>query len=164
MKVKRVVTPEGKRFKIALEDLEDKQGKVGWFEKSRYDDKKNTPVAFVAAQNEYGNPEINIPARPFMRPTILQRRKEWKNIADRGAKQIIKGQETIYGVLDLIGQQAIGDIKRTISRLWHPPLSPVTIALRLERKSDRKTIGNLDKPLIDTGVMYETIINIVEDV
>lgn len=164
MKVKRVVTPEGKRFKIALEDLEDKQGKVGWFEKSRYDDKKNTPVAFVAAQNEYGNPEKNIPARPFMRPTIFNQQKEWKRLADQSARKILKGEYTVSQALDRIGQQAVGDIKKTISQLWYPPLSPVTIALRLERKSDRKTIGNLDKPLIDTGVMYETIINIVEDV
>lgn len=164
MKVKRVVTPEGKRFKIALEDLEDKQGKVGWFEKSRYDDEKNTPVAFVAAQNEFGNPEINIPARPFMRPTILEKRKEWKNLADRGAKQIIKGNYTVANVLDLIGQQAVGDIKKTISQLWYPPLSPVTIALRLSRKADQSTIGNLDKPLIDTGIMFNTITNVVEDV
>lgn len=164
MKVKRVVTPEGKRFKIALKDLEDKQAKVGWFERSRYDNEENTPVAFVAAQNEFGNPAKNIPPRPFMRPTILQRRKEWKNLADRGAKQIIKGQETVHSVLDLIGQQAVGDIKRTISQLWYPPLSPVTIALRLWARADKSTLGNLDKPLIDTGVMYETIINVVEDI
>lgn len=164
MKVKRILSKEGEALKVALKNLENKQAKVGWFERSRYDDEENLPVAFVAEQNECGNPEKNIPARPFMAPTAHERKNEWREIARQGAKQVLKGRGTSADILELLGQQAVGDIKKTIMSIWSPALRPVTIANRLDRMSDKKTIGNIDKPLVDTGVMYNTIINIVEDV
>ncbi len=54
----------------ALDSIKNKVGKVGWFAGSRYDDNNKTPVAEVAAQNEYGNPAKHIPA--LVSITILQ--------------------------------------------------------------------------------------------
>lgn len=164
MTVKRVPSPDAYKLKQALKNLDGKEGKVGWFEKSRYDDAESTPVAYVAAQNEFGNPNKNIPARPFMRPTIASERNNWAKIGEQGAKNILKGNKTIGDVLELIGLKASGDIKKTITKITTPPLSPVTIARRLSRYKDQSTVGNLNKPLIDTGIMLNTLTNTVEDV
>ena len=163
METKRVKTAASHKLEVALKNLDGKVGKVGWFEKSKYDDEDSTPVAFVAAQNEYGNPNKNIPARPFMRPTIAEQQTTWSRITAQGAKQVLEGNQTIGDVLETLGLKAAGDIRKTISRITTPPLSPITIAARLARRSNKSTVGNLTKPLIDTGIMYQTLTNTVED-
>lgn len=157
-------TSAKRALEVALRELNNKKvGKVGWFEKSRYPDKDATPVAFVAAQNEYGNPNQNIPARPFMRPTIIAQQETWKKVAEQGARNILKGTQTSSDVLEMIGLKASGDIRKTISKITTPPLRERTIQARLARYKDKTTIGNLTKPLIDTGLMYGTLTNVVED-
>lgn len=163
MKVERDKSSFLSRLPELMKDLDGKVGKVGWFEKSKYDDKDATPVAMVAAQNEYGNPNKHIPARPFMRPTIIEKENEWKAIANKGAKEIIKGNQTVDDVLELIGLKAAGDIKRTITKIYEPPLSPRTIAARVSKRSNKTTMGLLTKPLIDTGYMINSLTNVVED-
>lgn len=163
MKVTRSKNSLIKKLPVILKDLEGKVGKVGWFEEQRYDDKENTPVAYVAAVQEYGYPPNNIPARPFMRPTVIAHHKEWKEIAEKGAKQAIIGKQTITSVMEAIGLKASGDIKKTISKVTEPPLSKRTIAARLARRSNKTTLGLLTKPLIDTGYMLNSLTNVVED-
>ena len=161
VQVKRVISPDGKSLEQALKHLEGKVGKVGWFENSKYED--GTPVALIAAQNEYGNPAKHIPARPFMRPTVSSKQKEWADIAARGSKAVLANKATAGQVMELIGRAAVADIQKTISLLQEPPLSPQTIAARLAKRKDKKHVGSLTKPLIDTGVMFATLISIIED-
>lgn len=162
MTIKRVKTKEAQRLQVALKNLDGKVGKVGWVHASMYIDGRES-VAEVAAQNEFGNPNKNIPARPFMRPTIQAEQNNWNKIIEHGSKQVLKGNQNIGDVLETVGLKAAGDIRKTISKITTPPLSPITIANRLSKRSDKNTIGNLTKPLIDTGVMYGTLTNSVED-
>ncbi len=111
MEIRRVVTPEGKNLKNALKQLEGVVGKVGWVHASRYIDSRES-VAEVAAQNEYGNPSKHIPARPFIRPTIIEKQTEWKKIALDGSKAVIEGRRNIGQVMDAIGLKAAADIKK----------------------------------------------------
>lgn len=161
MKIIRVKTGNADILAKALAELDKKVGKVGWFKDSIYPD--GTQVAEVAAQNEFGVPSRNIPARPFMRPTIKEKQPEWVRIMATESRKVLNGKTTATDALDLLGKRVVGQIKRTISRVWLPPLSPVTIANRKERRANKKLTGNLNKPLIDTGQMYTTIINVVED-
>lgn len=163
LKTKRVRSAEGHKLEIALKNLDGKVGKVGWFEKSKYDDPEKTPVAYVAAINEYGYPPHNIPARPFMRPTIIEKQNEWARVAKQGAMRVIKGEETIGDVMETLGLLASGQIKKKIASITEPELKPATIAARLHRRSDNSTVGLLTKPLIDTKVMYLSLTNTVED-
>lgn len=159
------VKREGKgleKLAVALKDLNKKVGKVGWFAGSKYPEPPNLPVAYVATIQEYGWASKNIPPRPFMRPTIAAKQGVWKSIAESESRKIIRGESTVTQALDLIGQKAAGNIRETIAALTNPPLSPITIQRRVDRKT-RKTIGSLDKPLIDTGLMYGTLTNTVED-
>lgn len=163
VKTRRVKTDAGKNLEIALNNLSGKVAKVGWFEKSKYPEPPNTPVAYVATIQEFGYPAKNIPPRPFMRPTVAQKSVEWKEIAKRGAEAVLKSNATAATVMEAIGLKAAGDIRKTISQIFSPPLKPATIAARLAKRADKKTVGRLDKPLIDTGLMFATLTNVVEN-
>jgi phage gpG-like protein len=162
-KVVRVKSDIGKNLTVALKNLEGKVAKVGWFEKSRYPESPNIPVAYVAAIHEYGYPSKNIPARPFMRPTIAAKQTEWRSTVERGARAVLEGNATIENVMETIGQEAAGDIRKTISQIFSPPLKPATVAARVARYKNQSKIGSLTKPLIDTGLLNESLTNIVTD-
>ena len=134
-------------------DLENKQVKAGFLESSVYPDGQS--VAYVAAINEYGCPEKNIPARPFMRPTIAEKKGEWVGIVNGLIKQ---GMQTgvMPDVLETVGLAMQGDIVQAIADIETPPLSSSTLASRRSR-------GNgSTKPLNDTGYMIASVQSIVD--
>lgn len=162
--VKRVLSASGKALQDALNELNDNRvAKVGWFERSKYDNKYATQVATVAAIQEFGAPERSIPPRPFIRPTIVKQQQAWASLIKRGASEVLKGNATADIVLKDIGLKAAGDIREAITQVFTPALKPETIKARLNRKSDKKTVGLLTKPLIDTGIMLSTLTNTVEN-
>lgn len=161
MTVKRVDGPGKKQLEIMLKNVGNKVGKVGWLDGSAYGDGET--VATVAAIQELGYPPKNIPPRPFMRITIANKQQDWKRLAESGAKAIAKGNSNMSAVMEGIGFKAAGDVRKTISLIQNPLLSPVTIAARRNRRSDKKTVGNLTKPLVDTGFMLNSLTNSVED-
>lgn len=163
VKIERIKTDAGKNLEVALKNLTGKVAKVGWFEKAKYPYPPHIHVAYVATIHEYGWPSKNIPPRPFMRPTIAQKSVEWKEVAKTGATAILKGNATVADIMEAIGVRAAGDIRKTISLIVSPPLKPATIAARLRKRANKKTLGALDKPLIDTGVLYGTLTNVTED-
>lgn len=133
----------------ALDDiansLSDKQLKVGFIDGATYPD--GTPVAMVAATNEYGNPANNQPPRPFFRNAISDHETEWSEDIARG---LGTGLELEH-VLSVVGEKIAGDIVQSISTLMDPPLSAATIA-------SRKSKGNEStKPLVDTKVMIRDV-------
>lgn len=136
-------------------------GKVGWFASAKYED--GTPVAYVAAIQEFGRPQNNIPPRSFMRTTIAEKQNEWNALARRGAKAMLKGQ-SLHDVLDLIGQAARGNIQKKIKQITSPALAESTIKNRLyrRRKTNARARTASQKPLIDTGYMLASIQNTVE--
>lgn len=126
-------------------NLSDKQLKVGFIDGATYPD--GTPVAMVAATNEYGNPSNNQPPRPFFRNAIAEHESEWLDAISRGLQKGVP----LDDVLAVVGERAVGDVVQSISTLMDPPLSPATIA-------SRKSKGNAStKPLVDTKVMIRDV-------
>lgn len=165
-----------------LKELEGTVVKVGWFESAKYEN--GTPVALAAAVNELGAPSRSIPARPFIRPTIISQLSTWISLAERGAKSVVEGNSSVKEVMGILGVKIQEDIKEAIANVYSPPLSKVTLLARKRRedgrKVTRKTIGRLarkvnendyteselstnTKPLIETKTMIRTLTNIVED-
>ncbi len=184
MQIKQVQGEAGKALEDALKNLQNKVCKVGWIDRAKYPvtkNDKNPPfIAEVVVSNEFGNPSKNVPARPFLRPTIEREENSWKKIGIQGAKKILKNQFRIEDVLDLIGSRAVSDIRKTIREVWSPALKPSTIYARMHKyahdsdlsESTRKkrqkelkrfTASGLYKPLIDTGLMFATIAYKVEN-
>ncbi len=139
--------------------------RIGWFPSARYDDDKSTPVASIAAQNEYGNPSKNIPARPFIRPAIANNQTKWNDIGRRGLKAVLAKKSTVLAVLQGIGQAGVDDIQHSISLVYSPALKQSTIDARLNRpgrvvpsgRFTKAQARSITKPLIDTGHMQATV-------
>ena len=111
-----------------LGELENVEARAGWFESARYDD--GTPVAKVAIWQEYGVPERSIPPRPFLRPTIAEKKEEWTKDAAQVVSQVLRGKMSAEQGMTLVAQKAAGDIRQTITKVFEPELSPVTVLLR----------------------------------
>ena len=168
-------------MKTSLKDLikrVEEFGKVkaqaGWFESARYDD--NTPVASVAMWQEYGTSRI--PPRPFVAPTVEEKREEWERTISEGAKAVAKGTHTAEQVMTVVAQQAAADIRVAISQVRAPELSQVTLLLRQWRQEGMEITGRTvyeairavqegtraegvsTQPLNDTGHMIATLTGI----
>ncbi|KAG1305014.1 hypothetical protein G6F62_015645 [Rhizopus arrhizus] len=70
----------GDALMARLKEIADKAGqggtlRVGFLENAKYPD--GTPVAMVAAINEFGRPDHNQPPRPFFRRMIEEKHKGW---------------------------------------------------------------------------------------
>ena len=117
--------------------------RVGFFSTARYDDDDGTPVATVAAVNEFGSRQANIPERPFFRQAIAK--------MEDGVPAIIRGRiDPQRMVIDdrlanQVGAYAAGQVRERITDLREPSNSPATI----EAKGS-------DNPLIDTGFMRQS--------
>ncbi len=146
------------RISARLKELDGVVAKAGWFESARYPN--GTPVAAVAIFQEFGTSKI--PPRPFMRPTSVREKRNWIGLMEQGARAVMKGNIDGLTVLDSIAAKAAAEIARSITLVHTPPLKPATIARRLAKHADKATVGLLDKPLIDTGRMYETVTHTVE--
>jgi hypothetical protein len=179
-RVTRTPGPGEQQLRLMLSGLaENKQVKVGYVDSSKYED--GTSVAYVAAIQEFGSPQMSIPPRPTIRPTVDRDEGKWRNTAIAGAKAIANGSQTITGVLDVMGLQAAGGIKKSISQLTSPPLSPTTLRLR-KLKRDGVQIGGRvvgeahayansegadlsgvsTKPLVFDGIMIGAVTSVVE--
>ena len=115
--------------------------RIGFLEGATYPN--GTPVAMVAAINEYGAPSRGQPPRPFFRRMIAAKRAEWpKAIAN-----LLKANNgDVHRTLSQTGEAIAGQLKQSIVDLTDPPLAPSTIARK-----------GFDKPLIDTGHMLQSV-------
>lgn len=161
MKVVRKEGPGANTLKHLLQSLDGKQGQVGWFESAKYED--GTPAAYVAAIHEYGYPEGNIPARPHMRPTIKRELKNLKNIVRAGVFDIILRGASIGKVMEGLTSYMAGQWRKTIATITTPPLADETVEARKRARANKKKLGNLDKPLVDTRYMIDTLNHEVVD-
>ena len=130
---------------------------VGWFEAAKYD--AETPVAAVAAQNEYGNEELNIPPRPFIRPTVANRSRVWKGFITRNAKKVISGDLSGDQMMEALGLAVAGDIRKTITQIHEPKLSERTLAARrkIRKVSKEEASAELEKPLVFEAFLLNSV-------
>lgn len=147
--VRRVPNPDAMRGMQELIALSKNKGKVGWFESAKYPD--GTPVAYVALIQEMGSPQNSIPPRPFFRSTMAEKSKQWTGLLKSGCKAILAGNETAHSVMEKVTGKAAGDVRRKISKIREPALSQRTLDARLSRGLTST------KPLVDTGIMLQTL-------
>lgn len=145
------------RLRKAMKDAETLSNKVGWLESSVYPD--GTPAAYVAAIQEYGDPDSNIPSRSFMRTSSDEHSQRWVQIMTKAVMRIPSGQGDIRQALDLVGLAAEGDIRRKITQIFEPPLAESTIKSRA-RRAGKKPEQVSTKPLNDTGYMLATLTSV----
>lgn len=125
--------------------LRNRKVSVGFQNGATEDD--GTPVALVAALNEYGVPSHNQPPRPFFRRAIKRNDKKWARMLANGLKKGV----AIEHLFMLMGEQMSADIRQEIIALKSPPLAEATVQKK-----------GFDKPLIDTHTMLDNVTYEVE--
>ncbi len=116
--------------------------KVGFFSTARYDDKRGTPVAAVAAWNEFGTETI--PERPFFRNALAESERSVGRILQAGldTKKMVVDEQ----LAGRVGAHVQGKIRDSITALKEPPNAPETV--RRKGSSD---------PLMDTGTLRNSV-------
>ena len=139
----------------ALEKLADQIKKskleVGFFESAIYPD--GTPVAYVAAIQEFGNPAGNNPSRPFFRNAISQN-DGWKDLANKAMNAVIEGRMELNQALNQMGLVIGSNVQDSINDGSYEALKQSTLDARQSRK---RTEGVASKPLIDTAQMLQSV-------
>lgn len=162
MQVNRRPGPGRARLEALIEQSKKLSLRVGFFDTSKYQD--GTPVAQVAAEQEFGVPSKRIPPRPFMRPTVTANKTKWSGLFARGSRAAVVGTIDLRSVFEQIGGVAAGDIAQTISKIQTPALSPMTIRMRQQAyASGQRRVGNLTKPLVFTGLLFNAVTHEVRD-
>lgn len=115
--------------------------RVGFLENATYPD--GTPVALVAAVQEFGSPANNIPARPFFRSMVKDKEGEWP---DAIAALLKTNGYDAEKTLNKAGLTIAGQLRDSIVNGKYAPLAPATI----RRKG-------FDRPLVDTGHMLNSV-------
>ena len=136
----------GSKLEAALREMSQKVAKaaslkVGFLENAKYPD--GTPVAMVAAIQDFGAPGAGIPPRPFFRNMIAAKQGEWP-----GAFASLLKANDLDAKLSLAqgGAAIAGQLRQSIIDTNEPPLAPSTI----RRKGHAK-------PLVDTGHMLASV-------
>lgn len=149
-----------------------KQAKIGWPEGKQYPD--GTPVAYIAAIQNFGVPDRGLPPRPILKPTVDENSEKWGKVGHKLVHDVANGNLDAVDALDTLGRVAAMDIQATIAQINEPALSPVTVLLRKWRKAGRtitgKTVGEAahaiadgtdpgsdNKPLNDTGYLIASV-------
>lgn len=136
----------GEALTRRLKEMADRLGqggslRVGFLEGATYPD--GTPVALVAAANEFGRPDQNQPPRPFFRQMIAEKQGAWPKSLGAVAKA---SDYDIDQTLGRMGEGIKGQLQASIQKLDNPPLAPSTVAAK-----------GFEKPLIDTGHMMNSV-------
>ncbi|MEE9659117.1 hypothetical protein [Enterobacter cloacae complex sp. CARB60] len=136
----------GAALEAKLAELAEKLGdgktlRVGFLEGATYPDGQSVPM--VAAANEYGDPAMNRPPRPFFRNMIAEKSPEWPQDIAKIAEATGYDAEAMLG---LMGEHIKVQLQGSIRDLMEPALSPVTIAKK-----------GFSKPLIETSHMLNSV-------
>lgn len=167
----------GNRFKAAISDLSRKLAKagtlrVGFLEGAKYPN--GTPVAMIAAIQNYGAPRRGIPPRPFFSNMVKDKSDSWGPAMAETLKRTNYNTEQ---TLELTGQGIKGQLQQSIIDTYSPALSPITVMLRgmkandsslvvtgktvgeaAQRVADGKTnYGASTKPLVDSGYLLSRV-------
>jgi len=142
----------GKEFVARLESiakkLEGGNVKIGFFPGATYPD--GTPVALVAAIQNYGAPSRGIPPRPFFSNAIRNNSSGWGKLVAVALKNADMDTEK---ALTVVGQTIVGQVKDEINNGNFVPLKQSTIDAK---GSDKPLIGKYG--LLVNKVEYEVTV------
>lgn len=150
-------TPQGREnFQRGMNELKRMQAEVGWFAGSNYPD--GTPVAYIATIQEFGYPQGGIPSRSFQRVTLADQQQAYSNLMAKGARGVLGGKISSRQMLDALGLQVAGDMRKQIASGDYEALADATLAARARRRGVDVADVNSD-PLRDTNLMVNTLVN-----
>lgn len=146
-----------------LAALANKPGslRVGFLENATYPG--GTPVAMIAAIQNFGAPRAGIPPRPFLSNMIKDKQGEWP---DAIAGVLASSNYDVELTLKTVGAVIAGQLRQSIIDTNSPALAPSTIAARGGAPSAKVQAlfksygianGGTEKPLVDTGHLLQSV-------
>lgn len=172
----------GKKLKAALDKIAVSLGKggtvkVGFLAGATYPN--GTPVAMVAAIQNFGAPKVGIPPRPFFSNMVKDKSPGWP---DAIALNLKATDYNVEQTLGLVGAGIEGQLQQSIIDTNTPALSPVTVMLRGMKSNNSSLVvtgatvaearrrvalgmtnyGASTKPLVDDGHMLNSTGNEVK--
>lgn len=168
------------------QNLKDFEIEAGWFENTKYDDntpvalvakvqndgvhihqtvteKQRNFLHTIGIHLKKGTKDLNIfiPARPFMEHAKERiEGKEGKQILLQEMLRVFDGKQTMEQATERIGIWLQGIIQEEIKKISTPALAKSTIRAREKRYVSKRKKGSesgIDKPLVDTGIMFSTV-------
>jgi hypothetical protein len=146
-------------FKVALEYLRGSEVLVGIPDtkaERRDEDAEEINNAALGYIHNYGAPEINIPARPFIEPGLEDAAKPINSHLLAAGQQVMNGKkDRAEAELHAVGLVAQNAVRNRINEGPFKPLAPSTL------KARRKRGRTGERPLIDTGQLRNAISYVV---
>jgi hypothetical protein len=163
----------GQNLERALNEIARKLGNkpttvsVGFLEGAT--EANGTPVAMIAAINEFGAPSRGIPPRPFFRTMVAAKSPEW---APALALALEKTDNDVSAAMAMMGEGIAGQLRESIIATNSPPNSPVTNLLKQRFPMGGQTFEDVlkarrdvaagatapaGKPLVQSGVMLGSV-------
>ena len=161
---------------------------AGWFEQSKYSN--GASIGGIAAVQNYGakipvtdklrgwfgaNYDVHfkqsthyliIPPTHFMENCQTKNKEKWKAAFIQAWGKVFAGDATAESALSVVGDLIAGDIGQAIADVSSPPLSPITVKMRLGgyAKNNKKIPekSGIGKRLVDTGQMIDPVSHKVE--
>lgn len=136
--------------------------KVGFMAGSTYPD--GTPVAMVAAIQNFGAPAAGIPKRPFFSDMVRKQSPKW----GASLANILKNEKyDAYKSLKAMGEGIGSQLQSAIIHTDSPPLSPVTVMLRGMRSKGveitGKTVGEAARRVAEGKSNYGASTKVLDD-
>jgi hypothetical protein len=127
--------------------------------------------AVIGYAMEFGMPEQNVPARPFLMPTIKEMNSDIiEQFRLMGVRALDGDYQGIIKMMQRLGLRVVNKVKMRIVEKIPPPLKPATVENRLRRtQAGQKILKSLRgkdlrkwgaanlTPLIDTGQLKNAI-------
>lgn len=104
--------------------------------------KKAVPMLLVFRANEYGVPELNIPARPALGSAVARRQGTWLRSALSRMALAVRGRVQGANSMMRLGSKIVDDIERSYTAWTSPPNKPSTVKKK-----------GFNDPLEETGVL-----------
>ena len=146
----------------ALQELDKSQVMVGIPSETAGRDDGPINSAAIGYILETGAPERNLPARPFLVPTIWRIRADLGKRAKSALTRVTSGKpgakRAVEQGLGGIGLLAANEVKRVINAGDFAPLAPATLYARKHRKNAPR---NSEKPLVDTGQLRNAVTYVI---
>lgn len=99
-----------------------------------------TSVIMVGAVHEFGSPARGVPQRSYLRTTIIEQKRAYRDLFIKLSKLIVKNKMTTEKALNILGLTVQTDVREKISDISEPAL--------------KAREGN---PLVDTGHLRQSI-------
>lgn len=99
-----------------------------------------TSVIMVGTVHEFGSDKMGIPQRSYLRTTVVEKKRDYKDMFRKISFRIIKGTLTVKSGLGLVGLQVQTDVRDKITDIDSPEL-----------------VYREGNPLVDSGHLRQSI-------